>query len=160
MSLATKENIKRLLDLTGMTHEQLAKVAGVTRSTVTHWVRGGSEPRMGPIQRMADYFHLNEHNITDVNGMKYVSRGPDGRLRDDNDARMSELRDLFSSLDKSDSNGMFYLYTVTKGTEKRIVSLSEEESILFDMYRSLNDSGRKMAFEMVAALVKSGNFSV
>ena len=135
----TTENVRRLLALTGLTHEQLGKIAGVTRSSVSQWVRDHSEPRRDAIRRIAVHFGLNEANIAEPDGMKYVTTGADGMLHDDASARIEDIKRMLGSIGDN--------------------LLSDEESALIDMYRSLNEAGKKMAFDMVAALVKSGNFS-
>lgn len=78
-------NIERLLSLTDTTHAQLAEIAGVTRSTVSHWVGGTNEPRMNSVRAIASHFGLKESNIVDRDGMDYVERDFDGRLHDTHD---------------------------------------------------------------------------
>ncbi len=42
---------------------QLAKIAGVSKSTVGKWILGKSSPRMGAIQKIADHFGLPKSYI-------------------------------------------------------------------------------------------------
>ena len=50
------KNIKRLRTEREWTQEQLAEKVGVTRSTVTQWETGWSQPRMGAVTRLAGAF--------------------------------------------------------------------------------------------------------
>lgn len=51
-------NIKRLRQERGWTQEQLAEKVDVTRSTVTQWETGWSQPRMGAVERLAAAFEI------------------------------------------------------------------------------------------------------
>lgn len=106
MSDTTGKNISRLRMLSGMTQDDFARVAGVSRSAVAQWERGAAEPRMGAIQRLSDYFHIPKAWVIEDCGMDGVQM----------------VAGVFV---KSASNG-----------------LSEDESTLLDLYRSMSDVGR------------------
>lgn len=106
MSDTTGKNISRLRMLSGMTQDDFACVAGVSRSAVAQWERGGAEPRMGAIQRLSDYFRIPKAWIIEDGGMDGVQM-------------------VAGVLVKSASNG-----------------LSEDESTLLDLYRSMSEDGR------------------
>lgn len=72
MSDTTGKNIARLRMLSGMTQDDFARVAGVSRSAVAQWERGSSEPRMGAIQRLSDYFHVPKAWVIEDGGMDGV----------------------------------------------------------------------------------------
>lgn len=72
MSDTTGKNIARLRVLSGMTQDDFARVAGVSRSAVAQWERGSAEPRMGAIQRMSDYFHVPKAWVIEDGGMDGV----------------------------------------------------------------------------------------
>lgn len=72
MSDTTGKNIARLRMLSGMTQDDFARVAGVSRSAVAQWERGSAEPRMGAIQRMSDYFHVPKAWVIEEGGMDGV----------------------------------------------------------------------------------------
>lgn len=98
MSIATASNIKRLLALTGLTHEELGEIAGVSRSAVSQWVRGSAEPRMGAVQRIADRFGIWKADIIEDGGMDGIAVDASGRLyhtdpRDDDYVWRSALSD-------------------------------------------------------------------
>jgi repressor LexA len=51
------EKIKKLAELTGAKNADIARAAGVSRSAVTKWMNGTSEPRAEAIPKIAAYFH-------------------------------------------------------------------------------------------------------
>jgi transcriptional regulator with XRE-family HTH domain len=56
-------NIKRLRERFGLTQLQLGEVAGVSDKAVSTWEKGVNVPRMGAIQKMADYFGVPKSEI-------------------------------------------------------------------------------------------------
>lgn len=61
MSIGT--NIKRLREMHGLSQMQLAAIAGVSDKAVSTWENDLKTPRMGAIQRMADYFRITKSDI-------------------------------------------------------------------------------------------------
>lgn len=57
------QNIRRLRELKGMNQAELAEIAGVTDKAVSTWENDLKIPRMGAIQRIADYFGLRKSDI-------------------------------------------------------------------------------------------------
>ena len=59
-----KDNISRaittLLERNNMNQKELSDILGVDNSTVGKWINKKSLPRMGPIQKMADYFKVEK----------------------------------------------------------------------------------------------------
>lgn len=70
--MGIRENIIKLRELFDVTQEQLGAIAGVTRGAVSQWEGGFSEPRMGAIQKMSDYFHISKSNIIEDGGMDLI----------------------------------------------------------------------------------------
>lgn len=70
--MGIRQNIIRLRDIFGITQEQLAEIAGVSRGAVSQWEGGFSEPRMGAIQKIADHFNLSKSNIIEDDGMSLI----------------------------------------------------------------------------------------
>lgn len=65
------ENIKKLRTQSDWTQEQLAEKIGVTRSTVTQWETGWSQPRMGAVEKLAAVFGLSVSEfVSDIPLMK------------------------------------------------------------------------------------------
>lgn len=102
--MGVKENIIRLRKLTGVTQEELGKIAGVSRSAVSLWEIGDSEPRMGSVQSIADYFHIRKANIIEDGGMDNMSISASGILYETrNDGVLTdeerEMVEIMRSLD-------------------------------------------------------------
>lgn len=57
------DNIKKLLEEKNLNQNELAKIAGVSESTVGKWVLKKSFPRMGAIEKIANYFDLPKSYI-------------------------------------------------------------------------------------------------
>ena len=74
--MAIRENIIKLRSLFGLTQEQLANIAGVSRGAVSQWEGGFSEPRMGAIQNIADNLGIMKSNIIEDGGMDFVQVDP------------------------------------------------------------------------------------
>lgn len=59
------ENIRQIREGAGLTQAQLAQIAGVTGKAVSMWEIGLRAPRMGAIQKLADYFGITKSEIID-----------------------------------------------------------------------------------------------
>lgn len=100
MSLA--QNIKKLRLNMGLTQGELAEKINVTRSTVTQWETGWTQPRMGAIERMASVFNVS---VSDI---------------------VSEDAPVISGAMKAISNGESYLPLVSLGRVHAGVLVDEE----------------------------------
>lgn len=124
MSTATQHNIKRLLELTDLTHEELGEIAGVSRSAVSQWVRGVAEPRMGAVQRIADRFGIWKADIIEDGGMDGVAMDGNGRLYhidprdDDYQWRREDRDDLEDVL-------VDYFYKLTPSERETLVTFAQ-----------------------------------
>jgi len=78
--MGVSDNIVKLRTLTGVTQQQLADIAGVSRSAVSLWEIGKAEPRMGAVQAMADYFGIRKANIIESGGMDGIAISAMGKL--------------------------------------------------------------------------------
>lgn len=78
--MGVSDNILKLRTLTGVTQQQLADIAGVSRSAVSLWEIGKAEPRMGAVQAMADYFGIRKANIIESGGMDGIGISAMGKL--------------------------------------------------------------------------------
>lgn len=58
-------NIKKLRLKHGLEQSQLGEIAGVTDKAVSSWENGNSVPRMGAIEKMAQYFGIRKSDIID-----------------------------------------------------------------------------------------------
>ncbi len=63
LKLSIGTNIKTLREQHNMSQEELGKIAGVTDKAVSTWENDIKIPRMGAIQRIADYFGIRKSDI-------------------------------------------------------------------------------------------------
>lgn len=70
--MGIRENIIKLRKLYKITQEELAEIANVSRSAVSQWEGGFSEPRMGAIERIAMHFGLRKSHIIEDGGMDLI----------------------------------------------------------------------------------------
>lgn len=61
MSIA--ENIKYLRLSRGLSQGDLADIADVSPKTVSSWELGTREPRLGAVERVAAYFHVEKSSL-------------------------------------------------------------------------------------------------
>lgn len=59
------ENLNRLLQGREKTQSEVAKEIDVSPQTFNTWTQGIAIPRMGKIQRLADYFHIEKSALLD-----------------------------------------------------------------------------------------------
>lgn len=57
------KSIRKLRESRNLTQEELGRIAGVSSMAVSQWENGRAVPRMGAIQRMADYFNIPKSEI-------------------------------------------------------------------------------------------------
>lgn len=58
-------NLRRLIDVSGKTQKDVADAIGVSQQIMNVWARGKAIPRMGKIQRLADYFGIEKSQLID-----------------------------------------------------------------------------------------------
>ena len=56
-------NIKSLRESKGLTQDELGKIIGVSGKTVSSWELETKTPRMGTMQRLADFFKVKKSDI-------------------------------------------------------------------------------------------------
>ena len=59
------QNIRNLRESHGLSQTELGKIAGVTDKAVSTWEIDAKIPRMGAVQKMAEYFHVPKSTILD-----------------------------------------------------------------------------------------------
>ena len=90
MSIAT--NIKELRLKHGLSQKEFAKIAGVSDKAVSTWENGTKEPRMGTIQKIADYFGLKKSDIIEDKDTL-----PELTAKDEREIE-SDLEDMMNSM--------------------------------------------------------------
>lgn len=59
------KNLNKYLSLSNKTQKEVADAIGVIPSTFNTWCQGIALPRMGKVQALADYFHINKSDLID-----------------------------------------------------------------------------------------------
>lgn len=59
------KNLQRYLYESGKTQKEVADIIHVNAPTFNSWVKGVSIPRMGKVQRLADYFGISVTDLID-----------------------------------------------------------------------------------------------
>ena len=119
--MGVAENIVKLRVLTGVTQEELADVAGVSRAAVSLWEIGKSKPRMGAIQAMADHFGIRKSNIIEDGGMDTIAASATGRLYSieyNIDALTDEERKMLDYYRSCNPEGRMYILAMAKLTSE------------------------------------------
>ena len=123
--MSVKENIIRLRQLTGVTQEQLAEIADVSRGAVSLWEIGENTPRMGAIQLIADHFHIKKSNIIEDGGMDNMAIALSGRLYEIQpdvpvlDEREIELIRLFRNTNEQGREMILGAARASSGVERK-----------------------------------------
>lgn len=58
-------NLNYYVGISGKSQKEIADKIGVSPQTFNTWVKGIAIPRMGKIQALADYFHINKSDLID-----------------------------------------------------------------------------------------------
>lgn len=57
------KNLNSYIENSGKTQLEIAKSIGVSPQTFNTWCKGIAIPRMGKVQALADYFHINKSDL-------------------------------------------------------------------------------------------------
>lgn len=117
--MGVRENIIKLRKLTGVSQEELGRIAGVSRSAVSLWEIGNSSPRMGAVQSIADHYGIRKANIIEDGGMDNVAVSMTGRLyepADDSISLSDDERELIRFYRACDQRGREYVAHLARVT--------------------------------------------
>ena len=67
--MGISENIKILRERYGLSQKELGQIAGVSDKAVSTWEQGLKEPRMGAIQKLAEYLSIRKSEIIEDGGL-------------------------------------------------------------------------------------------
>lgn len=59
------QNIIRLMELKGVTRNEVCEALGFKYTTFTEWVKGTAYPRIDKIEQMANYFHVQKKDLVE-----------------------------------------------------------------------------------------------
>lgn len=73
-----QRNLLKYISASAKTQREIAEAIGVSPQTFNTWCQGIALPRMGKVQLLADYFHINksdlieEHEETNSNVLSFI----------------------------------------------------------------------------------------
>ena len=56
-------NLKKYMNMIGVNQNDIAKITGVSQQSVSNWINRKQIPRMGIIERLADYFGILKSDL-------------------------------------------------------------------------------------------------
>lgn len=80
MDDAIRANIRKLRSITGLTQEEFAAAADVSRSAVAQYESGFTTPRIGTLERLARNYHIPKSWLVEPGGMDGVRMTVNGTL--------------------------------------------------------------------------------
>lgn len=134
------ERIKLLAENNGVKNADIARVAGVSRSAVTKWFNGTSQPKADVIPKLAVFFNMPiEYFLEDDEIVAYAAGNPyevaagNGRFNDDNGTgEYSEVRicgdSMFPALHDGDIVMVHHVTENISPKDFAIVKINGEES--------------------------------
>lgn len=79
MSKSTKiifsRNLLKLMDDRNITQEDIAKITGVSQQSVSNWVSAKLMPRMGSVEKIADYFNILKSDLLEEQSITKKKEG-------------------------------------------------------------------------------------
>lgn len=69
-----RKNLKKFLNETNTTQEELAKYIGVSTSAVSNYAQGLNMPRMNKIDKICEFFHINRTDLLENNSDKQTNK--------------------------------------------------------------------------------------
>lgn len=92
--MGISENIKILRERYGLSQKELGQIAGVSDKAVSTWEQGLKEPRMGAIQKLADYFCIRKSDIIEDGGLMSKRLSPSLSLTQQEETHIKKYRQL------------------------------------------------------------------
>jgi transcriptional regulator with XRE-family HTH domain len=92
--MGISENIKILRERYGLSQKELGQIAGVSDKAVSTWEQGLKEPRMGAIQKLADYFCIRKSDIIEDGGLMSKRPSPSLSLTQQEETHIKKYRQL------------------------------------------------------------------
>lgn len=83
-----QQNLLGYLKKYDKTQLEVATAIGVSHQTFSTWCRGIALPRMGKIQLLADYFHINKSDLIEEHDPAAVSSDQDALVLSDHETKL------------------------------------------------------------------------
>lgn len=114
------KNLNSYIEQRGKTQLEIAKSIGVSPQTFNTWCKGIAIPRMGKVQALADYFHINKSDLIEE------------KKQDDETPAILQYYNVLNDLGKKEA---------TKRVEElTYIPLYNQDTNLLDAAHSLNNA--------------------
>lgn len=95
------KNLNKYLSLLNKTQKEVADAIDVSPQTFNTWCQGIALPRMGKVQRLADYFGIGKTDLID-------EKIPDALTAKDNRDIAKDLDRIMTEIRKGDNGPLYY----------------------------------------------------
>ena len=68
------ENIKRYMEMKGVTNQQICDALGFKYTTFMDWIKGVTYPRIGKVEAMANYFGVLKSDLIEDKSEKAIEK--------------------------------------------------------------------------------------
>ena len=86
------KNLNKYLSLYNKTQKEVADAINVSPQTFNTWCQGIALPRMGKVQRLADYFGIGKTDLIDEKSPNTLTTNDERDITKDLDRIMAEIR--------------------------------------------------------------------
>lgn len=87
------KKLKYYMELNNKTQADLINDLGVSSSTISNWCTGLKLPRMGKIQMLADYFHINKSDLIEEMPVYVIGENGKREVRYSDNLAMEKEKD-------------------------------------------------------------------
>lgn len=96
-------NLRRYISISGKQQNEIAKELGISPQRLNTWTQGIALPRMGAVQMLADYFHIEKSDLLEIprKAEEYYTNEETARLAQEmfDDPDMRALFDMKRNMD-------------------------------------------------------------
>lgn len=111
------KNLNKLLSIHEKSQKEVADAIGVSPQTFNTWTQGIALPRMGKIQLLADYFHVNKSDLLEEKSGYYIN--PETAEIAQKIYEDQELRALFDAAKDADPEDLQAVHAMLKALKRK-----------------------------------------
>ena len=111
------KNLNRLVSQSGKSQKEIADAIGISPQSFNTWMQGTAIPRMGKIQLLADYFHVNKSDLLEEKSGYYIN--PETAEIAQKIYEDQELRALFDAAKDADPEDLQAVHAMLKALKRK-----------------------------------------
>lgn len=111
------KNLNRLVSRSGKSQKEIADAIGISPQSFNTWMQGTAIPRMGKIQLLADYFHVNKSDLLEEKSGYYIN--PETAEIAQKIYEDQELRALFDAAKDADPEDLQAVHAMLKALKRK-----------------------------------------